>query len=157
MPYCFSRSSIKFPGHKACSESSFSKITRPVAAIKSLRFALFHPLLCLEAPGRHHVVWTSVDFSQVRFCDIHLRAISLRVHMLLFHIMGLKIILLKLLSHLLRRQKVLTHWSRDKMAAIFQTTFSNGFSWMKIYQFRLIFHWNLFQMVQLATFQHWFR
>ena len=24
------------------------------------------------------------------------------------------------------------HWDRDKMAAIFQTTFSNAFSWMKI-------------------------
>ena len=27
----------------------------------------------------------------------------------------------------------LTHWSRHKMAAIFQTTFSNSFSWMKIW------------------------
>ena len=27
---------------------------------------------------------------------------------------------------------VLKHWGRDKMAAIFQTTFSNAFSWMKI-------------------------
>ena len=38
--------------------------------------------------------------------------------------------------------KLLTHWSRDKMAAIFET-FSNGFSWMKMYEFRLKFHWNL--------------
>ena len=28
---------------------------------------------------------------------------------------------------------MLTHWGRDKMADIFQTTFSNSFSWMKIY------------------------
>ena len=28
---------------------------------------------------------------------------------------------------------VLTHWGRDKIAAIFQTTFSNAFSWMKMY------------------------
>ena len=34
---------------------------------------------------------------------------------------------------------ILTHWDRDKMAAIFQTTVSNGFSWMKIYEFRLSF------------------
>ena len=27
----------------------------------------------------------------------------------------------------------LTHWGRDKMAAIFQTTFSNTFSWMKMH------------------------
>ena len=26
----------------------------------------------------------------------------------------------------------LTHWSRDKMALIFQTTFSNAFSWMNV-------------------------
>ena len=31
----------------------------------------------------------------------------------------------------------LTHWGRDKMDALFQTTFSNGFSWMKMYEFRL--------------------
>ena len=47
----------------------------------------------------------------------------------------------------------LTHWHRDKMAAIFQTTFSNGFSWMKMYEF----HWSLFLGVQLTIFQHWFR
>ena len=34
---------------------------------------------------------------------------------------------------------VLTHWGRDKMAAIFQTTFSNEFSWMKMLEFRLKF------------------
>ena len=36
----------------------------------------------------------------------------------------------------------LTHWGQDKMAAIFQTTFLNAFSWMKIYEFQLKFHWN---------------
>ena len=29
----------------------------------------------------------------------------------------------------------LTHWGRDKMATISQTTFSSAFSWMKIYEF----------------------
>ena len=33
----------------------------------------------------------------------------------------------------------LTHWGRDKIAAIFQSTVSNGFSWMKMYEFRLKF------------------
>ena len=51
----------------------------------------------------------------------------------------------------------LTHWGRDKMAAIFQTTFSNVFSWMKMLEFRLKFHWSLFLRVQLTTFQRWFR
>ena len=39
----------------------------------------------------------------------------------------------------------------------FQTTFSNVFSWMKMYEFRLKFHWTLFLRVQLTISQHWFR
>ena len=46
---------------------------------------------------------------------------------------------------------------RDKMAAFFQTIFLNGFSWMKMYGFRLEFHWSLFLRFQLTIFQHWFR
>ena len=52
---------------------------------------------------------------------------------------------------------LLTLWGRDKMAAIFQTTFSNRFSWMKMYGFRLTFHWSLFLGVQLTIFQYWSR
>ena len=44
-----------------------------------------------------------------------------------------------------------------KMAAISQTTLSNAFSWMKILDFRLKFHWSLFLRIQLTIFQHWFR
>ena len=51
---------------------------------------------------------------------------------------------------------VLTHWGWDKMAVIFQTTFSNAFSWMKMNEFWLNFHWSLFPRVQLTIFQHWF-
>ena len=51
----------------------------------------------------------------------------------------------------------LTHWSRDKMAAVSQTMFSNAFSWMEMYEFRLKFHWSLFLRFQLTIFQHWFR
>ena len=51
----------------------------------------------------------------------------------------------------------LSHWGRDKVADIFQTTFSNGFSWMKMFEFRLKFHWSLFPRVQLTIFQQWFR
>ena len=39
---------------------------------------------------------------------------------------------------------VLTHWGRDKMDAISQTTFSRAFSSMKIAVFWLNFHWNMF-------------
>ena len=51
----------------------------------------------------------------------------------------------------------LTHLGRYKTAAIFQTTFWNAFSWMKIYGFRLRFHWSLFLRFELTTFQHCFR
>ena len=34
----------------------------------------------------------------------------------------------------------LTHWGRDKMATVWQTTLSNAFSRMKMYDFRLRFH-----------------
>ena len=49
----------------------------------------------------------------------------------------------------------LTHWGRDKMAAISQTTFSSAFSWMKMFELRLKFHWSLFLRVQLTIFQCW--
>ena len=52
---------------------------------------------------------------------------------------------------------VLTHWGRDSMGAISQTTHLNTFSWIKIYEFRLKFHWSLFLRVQLTIFHHWFR
>ena len=50
----------------------------------------------------------------------------------------------------------LTHWGRDKMDAISQTTLSNPFSWMKIFDFWLKFHWSLFVRFQLTVFHHWF-
>ena len=43
------------------------------------------------------------------------------------------------------------------MANISQATFSNEFSLMKIYKFRLSFHWSFFSRVQFKIFQHWFR
>ena len=52
---------------------------------------------------------------------------------------------------------ILTHWCRDKMAVVSQTTLSNAFSWMKMFEFRWRFHWSLFLRVQLTIFQHWFR
>ena len=39
--------------------------------------------------------------------------------------------------------KGLTHQDQDKMAAISQTTISNTFSWMKMLEFQLKFHWSL--------------
>ena len=44
-----------------------------------------------------------------------------------------------------------------QMDAISQTPFSNAFSWMKMFEFRLRFHWRLFLRFQITIFQHWFR
>ena len=51
----------------------------------------------------------------------------------------------------------LTHWGWDKMATIFQMTFWNAFSLMKMYEFWLKFHQSLFIRAQLTIFQPWFR
>ena len=51
----------------------------------------------------------------------------------------------------------LIHWGRDKMAAISRMTLSNIFSWIKMLEFQLKFHWSLFIRIQLTIFQHWFR
>ena len=45
---------------------------------------------------------------------------------------------------------LLTHWGLNKLAAIFQTTFSNAFSWMKMYEFRLRFHWGMFPRASMG-------
>ena len=55
------------------------------------------------------------------------------------------------------RGSPLTHWGQGKIAAISQTTFSNTYSWIKKYEFRLRFPWNLFLRIELTIFQHWFR
>ena len=45
--------------------------------------------------------------------------------------------IIRMLSMRSYRKCTWTHWGRDKMAAIFQTTFSNAFSWMKMYEISL--------------------
>ena len=50
----------------------------------------------------------------------------------------------------------LTHCGPDKMAAIFHATFSNIFSWIKLYKFRIWFHWSLFLRVKFTKFKHRF-
>ena len=53
VPHCFSRSSIKFQGHRSHGltnrrfESSLSMIARMVTAIKSIGFALFKTFLAI--------------------------------------------------------------------------------------------------------------
>ena len=50
-----------------------------------------------------------------------------------------------------------THCGRDKINTMLQTPFSNAISWMKMFEFRLKFHWIMFLKVQLTIFQHLFR
>ena len=45
----------------------------------------------------------------------------------------------------------------DKMDAISQTIFSDAFSWMKSFVFRLKFHWSLCLGDLLTMTHHWFR
>ena len=52
---------------------------------------------------------------------------------------------------------ILSHWGRDRMAAISETTVSSAFSWMKTFEFQIKFHWSFFLKGQLTIFQHWFR
>ena len=58
----------------------------------------------------------------------------------------------------------LTHWGWGQNANILLTEFSNSFSSLfflmfpvKMFEFRLKFHWSLFLMVRLTINQHWFR
>ena len=49
----------------------------------------------------------------------------------------------------------LTHGGQDKMAAIFQTTFSNALTWMKMYEFRFIIPINnIPALVQIMAWCH---
>ena len=49
------------------------------------------------------------------------------------------------------------NWGQEKIAAISHTTFSNAFSWMKMYEYHFRFHWSLFLRFELTIFQHWLR
>ena len=46
----------------------------------------------------------------------------------------------------------LTHWGWDKITTISHTSFSNAYSWIKMFEFQLKFHWSLFPRAQLTQF-----
>ena len=78
--------------------------------------------------------------------------------MILYNVEILRALRFKSSYSLLKRPPVwpkwhLIHWGWGKMDAISQTTSTNAFSWMKIYEFRVRFHWILFLMFKLAIFQ----
>ena len=51
----------------------------------------------------------------------------------------------------------ISHRDWGKMTAILQTTCSNAFSSMGMFDYQLKFHWNLFLGVPSTIIQHWFR
>ena len=125
---------------------------------------------------------TLLESMLVLSCACQLRAIALKILMEVISTIHVEITLLKLklyflgdnesnrhwlwnkeginspyYSSLIFQEIHLTHWGRDKMAAISLTKLSIAFSWIKMLEFRLNFHWSLFLTVQLTIFQHWFR
>ena len=53
---------------------------------------------------------------------------------------------------------ILSHWGQRKMAAKMQMTFSNVFSWMKIFVFWYKYPWKFWQVCRgLIMNYHWFR
>ena len=49
------------------------------------------------------------------------------------------------------------HWVTTPRQNHFADDILNAFSWMKMYEFSLGFHWRLFLRFHLTIFQHWFR
>ena len=49
---------------------------------------------------------------------------------------------------------ILSHWGRDKIVAILQSSFSNAFSWIKMFGFGFKFHWSFYHRVQLTISRH---
>ena len=101
---------------------------------------------------RHQAItWIIVDFSSLMLCDRHLKAISQRVHTLLFCIMSLKIIFLKLLPYHPWANELTANTLRPRQSCrnfadnIFKCHFS-----MNIFVFWLKFHWNLFWRIQFT-------
>ena len=52
---------------------------------------------------------------------------------------------------------ILLNTGQGEVAILFPMTFSNAFSWMKMYKFRLRFHWSFFPRAKLTIFQRCFR
>ena len=79
--------------------------------------------------------------------EIDIQTLWAKLHMFIY----IYICVINWLNSLLMRHSLwLTHWGRDKMGAISQTTFSYAFSWMKMFEFRIQCDWRLFLRVQLT-------
>ena len=83
--------------------------------------------------------------------------VRIKVHLLHHYCLSLTHWGQKKMAAVLQTAFSLTHTGRGKIAAVSQMTLSDAFSWMKMYECWLKFHWNLFLRFQLTIFQHWFR
>ena len=86
------------------------------------------------------LIWYSVDDAPV--------AVVMRKIMFLRHLPG---------AHEWHLLNNMTHWDRVEMDDISQTTFSNVLSSMKLFEFRIKFHWMLFLRTQSTIFEYLFR
>ena len=108
------------------------------------------------SPGRRQaIIWTNAGILLIRTSGTNFNEVLSKIETFSFKKIHLKMPA-KWQTFCLSFN-VLTHWGRDKVGAISQTTFSSTFSWMKMFEFRLEFHWSLFLRVQFTIFQHWFR
>ena len=109
------------------------------------------------SPGRRQaIIWTHTGISLIGRLGTNFSEIWIKIHIFLLKKMQLKRSTSKYWPFRLG-PTVLTHLTLDKMAAIWQTTFSKAFSWMTSFVFRFKFHWSSFLRVKLTISQHWFR
>ena len=172
VPYCFSRSSLKFQGHIALKIVEFepnwafpdsnSSLNSPMAmkCCTKLETAKKRCPIVFQCHTSNFKVTrdkTSPIFTQIgRFRTLGRSQLSNPSDLPCWWLMANQNnIWMGLLASCI--YSIFTHWRRDKMDAISQTTFWGAFSWMKMYEFWLRFHRNLFLMVQLTIFHHWFR
>ena len=101
------------------------------------------------------IIWTNAALLSVGLLGMYFSEIWIKIHKVSVRRMNFK--MSANWCPFCLGLNVLTHWGRDKMAAISQTTLSNDFFRMKMFEFRLRFHWNLFPRPQLTIFHHWSR
>ena len=87
-----------------------------------------------------HKAWSGVRFASL-LSQTHVHSTLVMQGCVIYHVVC---------DHLI-------HCGQDTMAASFLKTFSNAFSWMKMHEFRLRFHWSLFLRLDLILLHHWLR
>ena len=136
--------------NQICRKVSLSGILKWISHWSTLTRWSICKLSTRNGPWLWHVVWNNIcscdGWMLVYVIDtLHHIFVVVRLKCLYRHIRPVTI------------YSRLTHWGRDEMGNILQTTFSNVFSSMKMFEVRLRFHWSLFLGVQLTILQHWFR